>query len=261
MSPKRSEAYYDKELLRLQSEVAVLQEWIRHTGLRAIVVVEGRDGVQNSEVIKAITAQVCPRVFRVIALPEPSDRERQELYFQRYVRHFPAAGEVVVFDGSWYRRAIEEYVMGTCTLDQHRKFLKQCPLFERLTVEDGICLIKYWLEINDQEYRRRLEARKTSPSLSWKLSPLELHCCQHWYDHSRARDIMFSWTDIDVAPWHILQMDDQKRSILNCISHLLSLIPYQTLHARKIKVVSHSKTAAYNDQATIRHCCFVPETY
>jgi polyphosphate kinase len=253
--------YYDKELRSLQSELCVFQDWVKYKGLRVIIVLEGRDAESNEEIIKAITDPVCPRTFRLVALPAPSDRERTQMYLQRYVPHFPAEGEVVIFDRSWYNRAIVEYVMGFCTVEQHRMFLKQCPLFERFVVSDGISLIKYWLEVGNAEQARRYRARSDDPSRHWKLSEVELRTRSHWYDYSRARDTMLAWTDIDVAPWYIVRADDKKRARLNCISHLLSLIPYRRVPEKKVKVPNRSKEAAYDDEITLLRRSFVPEKY
>src|SRR5215471_4315157 len=218
---------YEKELLRLQAQLCLLQDWIKHEGLRIIVVLEGRDGAGKGGTIKAITERVSPRVFRVVALPAPSDREKTQMYMQRYLERFPAAGEVVIFDRSWYNRAGVEYVMGFCDKKQHRRFLELCPAVERYIVESGIQLIKFWLEVSSEEQERRFKARIEDPLRQWKLSPTDLPSRSRWYDYSRARDTMLEATDTEAAPWYIVRSDDKKRARLNCISHLLGLIPYK----------------------------------
>ena len=216
---------YEKELSRLQSELCLLQDWVRHKGLRVIVVFEGRDAAGKGGTIRAITERVSPRIFRVVALPAPSDREKTQMYMQRYLQHFPAAGEVVIFDRSWYNRAGVEYVMGFCSKEEHRRFLELCPVFEKYIVDGGIILIKYWLEVSNKEQKRRFEARVTDPVRQWKLSPMDLQSREHWYDYSRARDMMLDATDTKHAPWYILRSDNKKKARLNCIAHLLKLIP------------------------------------
>src|SRR5690242_17302804 len=224
---------YEKELSRLQAELCKLQDWIKYKGLRVILVFEGRDAAGKGGTIRAITERVSPRVFRVVALPAPSDREKSQMYLQRYLPHFPAAGEIVIFDRSWYNRAGVEYVMGFCTEEQHRDFLERCPLFEQFVVSNGIRLIKYWLEVSNDEQARRFQARIDDPLRQWKLSPVDLPSRSRWYDYSRARDLMLDATDTEFAPWHILRSDDKKRARLNCISHLLSLIPYEKISRKK----------------------------
>src|SRR5262249_11241325 len=222
---KRKE--YEKELLALQVELCALQEWVKEKGLRVIVVFEGRDAAGKGGMIKAIADRVSHRVFRVVALPAPSDREKSQLYMQRYIQHAPAAGEIVIFDRSWYNRAGVEYVLGFCSKAQHQRFLKVCPEFELYLVEDGIHLIKYWLEVSEPEQKRRFEARATDPLRQWKLSPTDLYSRRRWFEYSRARDIMLKATDTELAPWYIVPSDDKRRARLNCIHHLLSLIPYK----------------------------------
>src|SRR4051812_48432580 len=216
--------HYEKELARLQSELCILQDWVRHEGLRIIIVFEGRDGAGKGGTIRAITERVSPRIFRVIALPAPSDREKSQMYMQRYLPHFPGAGEIVIFDRSWYNRAGVEFVMGFCTPEQHQAFLKHCPEVERYIVENGIILLKYWLEVSNKEQERRFTARIHDPRRQWKLSPMDLPSRERWYDYSRARDAMLRATDTRLAPWFILRSDDKKRARLNCISHLLDHI-------------------------------------
>ena len=252
---------YEKELRRLQVELCTLQEWVKHKGLRVIIVFEGRDGAGKGGTIKAITERVSPRVFRVVALPAPSDREKTQMYMQRYLPHFPAAGEIVIFDRSWYNRAGVEYVMGFCTEEQHRDFLERCPMFENFVVTNGILLIKYWLEVSNEEQARRFEARIEDPLRQWKLSPTDLPSRSRWYDYSRARDSMLDATDTKVAPWHIVRSDDKKRARLNCISHLLSLIPYKKTPREKVKLSDRSKKGAYDDEASLQGRRFVPEKY
>ena len=255
---KRKE--YEKELRKLQVELCALQDWVRHEGLRVVVIFEGRDAAGKGGTIKAITERVSPRVFQVVALPAPSDREKAELYFQRYIAHFPTAGEIVIFDRSWYNRAGVEYVMGFCTEAQHRRFLKVCPEFELFVVDDGILLIKYWLEVSDEEQKRRFEARIDDPLRQWKLSPTDLCSRSRWYEYSRARDIMFEATNTKFAPWYIVRSDDKRRARLNCIRHLLDHIPYKRLPRDKVELPDRSMNGAYDDQAGLDGMQFVPET-
>jgi len=252
---------YNIEFRKLQVELCRLQEWVKHKGLRVIIVFEGRDAAGKGGTIKAITERVSPRVFRRVALPAPSDREKTQLYFQRYLAHFPAAGEVVIFDRSWYNRAGVEYVMGFCTKQQHRHFLDRCPEIEKYIVGDGIQLIKIWLEVSDKEQKRRFEARLEDPLRQWKLSPTDLPSRSNWFHYSRARDLMFQATDTKWAPWFILRSDDKKRARLNCIRHILSLIPYKKIPREKIKLPGRSMKGAYDDQATLKRRRFVPEDY
>ena len=256
---KRKE--YERELRKLQAELCRLQAWVKHKGLRVIVVFEGRDAAGKGGTIRAITERVSPRVFRVVALPAPSDREKSQMYLQRYVAHFPAAGEIVIFDRSWYNRAGVEYVMGFCSEDQHRRFLELCPEFEKAIVDGGIQLIKIWLESSDKEQKRRFEARIEDPLRQWKLSPMDLPSRSRWFDYSRARDKMFKATDTKHAPWYVLRSDDKKRARLNCIAHLLKLIPYKKVPREKIKLPKRSMKGAYDDQATLKGRRFVPERY
>jgi polyphosphate kinase 2 len=259
--PKLKAKRYEKELRRLQGELCALQDWVKHNGLRVIVLFEGRDGAGKGGTIRAITERVSPRVFRVVALPAPSDRGKSQMYMQRYMQHFPAAGEVVIFDRSWYNRAGVEYVMGFCSREQHKAFLRICPEVERYIVNGGIKLIKYWLEVSDKEQERRFKARIKDPIRQWKLSPMDLPSRSRWYEYSRARDMMLKATDTNFAPWHVLRSDDKKRARLNCIRHLLSIIPYKKLPREKIKLPKRSKKGAYDDQAPLRRRRFVPERY
>jgi polyphosphate kinase 2 len=252
---------YERELRRLQGELCKLQAWVKHNGLRVIVIFEGRDGAGKGGTIRAITERVSPRVFRVVALPAPSDREKSQMYMQRYMAHFPAAGEIVIFDRSWYNRAGVEYVMGFCNEEQHKKFLENCPDVEKYMTTGGIILIKYWLEVSDKEQKRRFEARITDPVRQWKLSPMDLPSRSRWFDYSRARDMMLKATDSKHAPWHILKSDDKKRARLNCIRHLLSRISYKDLPREKIKLPARSKKGEYDDQASLKGRRFVPDKY
>jgi polyphosphate kinase 2 len=252
---------FEKELRKLQGELCKLQDWVKHKGLRLIVVFEGRDAAGKGGTIRAITERVSPRVFRVVALPAPSDREKSQMYIQRYLPHFPAAGEVVIFDRSWYNRAGVEYVMGFCSKEEHRRFLELCPLIEKFVVEGGIQLIKIWLEVSDKEQKRRFEARIDDPLRQWKLSPMDLPSRERWFDYSRARDVMLEATDTKHAPWHILRSDDKRRARLNCIAHLLKLIPYKKVPRDKVKLPKRSMKRAYDDQASLKGRTFVPELY
>ena len=259
--PKLKRKQYEKELRRLQAELCHLQGWVKLKGLRIIVVFEGRDGAGKGGTIKAITERVSPRVFRVVALPAPSDREKSQMYVQRYIEHFPAAGEIVIFDRSWYNRAGVEHVMGFCTKEQHRRFLEVCPEVEKFAVDAGIQLIKYWLEVSNKEQKRRFEARINDPLRRWKLSPMDLPSRSRWYDYSHASDVMLKATDTNFAPWYILRSDDKRRARLNCISHILSMIPYQKVPRKKVKLSTRSKKRAYDDEATLKGRRFVPEKY
>jgi len=252
---------YEKELRKLQGELCKLQEWVKYQGLRVIIVFEGRDAAGKGGTIKAITERVSPRVFRLVALPAPSDREKSQMYIQRYIPHFPAAGEVVIFDRSWYNRAGVEHVMGFCTKEQHRHFLELCPEIERYVVNGGIKLIKVWLEVSDKEQKRRFEARLEDPLRQWKLSPMDLPSRRKWFEYSRARDMMLKATDTKWAPWHILRSDDKKRARLNCIRHILSLIPYKKVPREEVKLPKRSMKGAYDDQAALKGRKFVPEIY
>jgi polyphosphate kinase 2 len=252
---------YDKELHQLQEELCILQDWVKHTGQRIIIIFEGRDGAGKGGTIHAITERVSPRVFRVVALPAPSDREKSQMYIQRYLSHFPSAGEIVIFDRSWYNRAGVEYVMGFCTKEEHRHFLQECPTVEKYVTDGGVKLIKYWLEVSDKEQKRRFEARLKDPLRQWKLSPVDLPSRKRWFDYSRARDMMLEATDTRHAPWHILHSDDKKRARLNCIRHLLSLIPYKRVPREKIKLPKRSMKHEYDDRQALHGRKLVPEKY
>ncbi len=252
---------YERELRILQAELCELQEWIKLKGLRVIIVFEGRDAAGKGGTIRAITERVSPRVFRVVALPAPSDRERTQMYMQRYMRHFPAAGEVVIFDRSWYNRAGVEVVMGFCSKEQTEQFLTICPEMESYIVNAGIKLIKLWLEVSPQEQQRRFEARVKDPLRQWKLSATDLPSRSRWYDYSRARDAMLDATDTKVSPWYILRSDDKRRARLNCIAHILQLLPYKKVERPKITIPARIKRHAYDDQATLKGRNFVAEKY
>ena len=256
---KRKE--YEKELRRLQVELSKLQDWVKYKGLRVIVIFEGRDAAGKGGTIRALTERVSPRVFRVVALPAPSDRERSQMYIQRYMQHFPAAGEIVIFDRSWYNRAGVEYVMEFCTKEQHDRFLQLCPLMEKYIVDGGILLVKYWLEVGKKEQQRRFEARIKDPLRQWKLSPMDVEAFRRWYQYSRARDQMLKATDSKHAPWFIVRSDDKKKARLNCISHFLSLIPYKKAPRQKVTLPPRSNKGSYDDQATLEGRHFIPERY
>ncbi len=260
-NPKLKRKEYDKELRTLQAELCGLQEWVKQTGQRIIIVFEGRDAAGKGGTIKALTERVSPRVFQVVALPAPSDREKTQMYVQRYLPHFPAAGEVVIFDRSWYNRAGVEYVMGFCTEEQRDKFLEVCPEFERHIVENGIRLIKYWLEVGNAEQKRRFEARIEDPLRQWKLSPMDLESRRRWYDYSRARDRMLEATDTDYAPWYMVRSDDKRRARLNCLSHLLSVIPYESVARDRVQLSGRAKKDAYDDEASLTSRRWAPENY
>jgi polyphosphate kinase 2 len=259
--PKMKQKAYEKELRKLQVELCRLQEWVKQEGLRVIVVFEGRDAAGKGGTIKAITERVSPRVFRVVALPAPSDREKTQMYAQRYMPHFPAAGEVVIFDRSWYNRAGVERVMGFCTEHEYRHFLEVCPLFERQVVDNGILLVKFWLEVGQKEQARRFAARVDDPLRQWKLSPMDVESWTRWYDYSAARDAMLEATDTDYAPWFIVHSDDKKRARLNCIAHLLSVIPHEKVKREKVKLPKRSSRGRYDDRATLEGRRFVAEAF
>ena len=252
---------YEKELRRLQSELCKLQDWVKYKGLRAIVVFEGRDAAGKGGTIRAITERVSPRVFRLVALPAPSDREKSQMYMQRYMNHFPAAGEIVIFDRSWYNRAGVEYVMGFCSKEQHRRFLELCPEVEKYVVDAGITLIKYWMEVGKKEQERRFEARIKDPLRQWKLSPMDTESFRLWYEYSRARDKMLAATDSKHAPWYLVRSDDKRKARLNCIRHLLSMIPYGKVPREKVKLPKRKSKDAYDDQAPLKSRHFIKEKY
>jgi polyphosphate kinase 2 len=252
---------YEKEMAKLQVELCHLQRWIKEKGLRVIILFEGRDGAGKGGTIRALTERLSPRVFRVVALPAPSDREKTQVYMQRYMQHFPAAGEVVIFDRSWYNRAGVEHVMGFCTPAQHKRVLELIPELEKFIVEGKTILIKLWLEVGSDEQRQRFEARVNDPLRQWKLSPMDLPSLERWYDYSRARDVMLKHTDTKVAPWYIVRSNDKKAARLNTIAHVLSAIPYKKLKAEKVKLPKRSTKGAYDDDASIKGRRFVRERY
>jgi polyphosphate kinase 2 len=254
-------AKYEKELRKLQVRLCHLQGWVKEAGLRVVVIFEGRDGAGKGGTIRAITERVSPRVFRVVALPAPSDREKSQVYMQRYLQHFPAAGEIVIFDRSWYNRAGVEQVMGFSTPKEIKRFLELCPQIEKFLVEGGTMLIKLWLEVGNDEQQRRFEARVKDPIRQWKLSPMDLPSRKRWYDYSRARDVMLKKTDTRIAPWYIVRSDDKRTARLNTIAHLLSVIPYKKLPEKKVKLPKRSSKGAYNDDASIARRRFVRERY
>jgi polyphosphate kinase 2 len=252
---------YEKELRKLQVQLCCLQDWIKESGERAIIVFEGRDAAGKGGTIKAITERVSPRVFRVVALPAPTDREKTQMYIQRYVDRFPAAGEIVIFDRSWYNRAGVERVMGFCTPRQHKRFLEVCPGVEKFITDDGIHLIKIWLEVGQEEQHRRFRARIEDPVRQWKLSPMDLGSYERWYQFSRARDAMFEHTDSEHAPWFIVHSDDKKRARLNVIAHILSRIPYRKVDRPEVKLPARSEKRKYDDRASIAGRRKVAEIY
>ena len=236
---------YEKELLRLQTELVAMTEWVQRSRARVVVVFEGRDAAGKGGVIKRFTEYLSPRVARVVALPKPTERERTEWYFQRYVSRFPAAGEIRLFDRSWYNRAGIERVMGYCTPDEHRRFLHQCPIFERMIVDDGIILLKYWFSISDAEQERRFRARIEDPLKRWKLSPMDLEARNRWVEYSRAKDEMFVHCDIPEAPWNVVESDVKRNARINCISHVLSEIPYELGEPERLELPPRQPDAGY----------------
>jgi polyphosphate kinase 2 len=238
---------YLRELARLHVELVKLQRWVVNKGIKICIVFEGRDGAGKGGTIKAITERVSPRVFRVVALPAPTEREKSQMYVQRYISHLPAAGEVVIFDRSWYNRAGVERVMGFCTDEQAKHFLQMAPAAEKVIIESGVILLKYWLEVTEDEQTRRLAARIDDGRKTWKLSPMDLLSYSRWYDYSRARDEMFHATDTPWAPWYVVRSDDKKRARLNAISHLLKHIPYEELPREKVKLPDRQKPRGYKE--------------
>lgn len=258
---KMKRKLYEKELRKLQVELCHVQEWVKTKGARVIIVFEGRDTAGKGGTIKVITERISPRIFRVVALPAPSDREKTQMYVQRYVEHFPAAGEIVIFDRSWYNRAGVERVMKFTSAEDVEKFLGLCPQIEKYIVDAGIILIKFWLEVGMEEQERRFLARINDPLRQWKLSPMDLASYGRWYDYSRARDAMLKATDVAYAPWHIVRSDNKRQARLNCISKVLELIPYKKVSRPKVKLPKRSIKNAYDDQASLRGRNFVPEKY
>jgi polyphosphate kinase 2 len=252
---------YESELRKLQVQLCHLQQWVKEKGKRVVIVFEGRDGAGKGGTIRSITERLSPRVFRVVALPAPSDREKSQLYLQRYVQHFPAAGEVVIFDRSWYNRAGVEHVMGFCSDAQYERFLKLAPIVEKFMIDGGIMLIKMWLEVSPEEQRKRFEARVKDPMRQWKLSPMDLPSLERWYDYSRARDRMLKATDTRLSPWYILPSDDKRSARLNAIAHILSVIPYKRLKQDKVELPDRLKKGEYDDKSSIKRRRFVKARY
>jgi polyphosphate kinase 2 len=252
---------YEKALRKLQVRLCHLQDWVKEKGLRVVIVFEGRDGAGKGGTIRALTERVSPRVFRVVALPAPSDREKSQVYIQRYIQHFPSAGEVVIFDRSWYNRAGVETVMGFCSDKERDRFLELCPQVEKFLIEGGIVLIKIWLEVSNDEQKKRFEARIDDPVRQWKLSPMDLPSRRRWYDYSRARDRMLAKTDTRISPWYLVRSDDKKTARLNTIEHILSLIPYKKVPRKKIKLPGRSNKGAYNDEKSIARRRWIRERH
>jgi len=252
---------YEKELRKLQEGLCHLQDWVKAKGERIVIIFEGRDAAGKGGTIKALTARVSPRVFRVVALPAPSDREKSQLYLQRYVEHLPAGGEIVIFDRSWYNRAGVEYVMGFCSPEEHERFLRLCPIVERFIVDGGIRLLKIWLEVGQEEQERRFNARIEDPVRQWKLSPMDLESFRRWYDYSRARDLMLDHTDSAHAPWYVVESNDKKRARLNIISHILAQIPYKRVDHEKVKLPKRSDKRAYDDAAPMKRRRYVEQRW
>ncbi len=260
-STKLSKKRYESELEKLQGELVKLQYWVQKKGARIVLVFEGRDAAGKGGAIKRLTERVSPRTFKIVALPAPSEREKTQMYMQRYVAHFPAAGEVVIFDRSWYNRAGVEKVMGFCSDKEHKRFLQDCPNFEHYCIERGIILIKYWFDVSMEEQSRRFQGRITDPRKIWKLSPMDVESYKRWYQYSKARDEMLEATDTEHAPWHIVRSDDKKRARLNCISHFLSQIPYEELPREKINLGKRGMKGKYDDQSTLEGRKFIVEKY
>jgi polyphosphate kinase 2 len=258
--PKLETRFYEKELGKLQVELVKLQEWVKDQGLKVVIIFEGRDAAGKGGVIKRITESLNPRNVRVVALPAPTEREKTQWYFQRYVTHLPAAGEMVLFDRSWYNRAGVEKVMGFCSEDDYREFLRSVPEFERMLVRSGIILLKYWFSVSDDEQEKRFEDRIKDPTKRWKLSPMDLQSRSKWVEYSKAKDQMFAHTDIKQVPWYVVNADDKKRARLNCIHHLLSMIPYQDLTPQPIDLPPRQKNEGYV-RPPITDQSFVPEVY
>jgi polyphosphate kinase len=252
---------YEKELAKLQVKLCHLQDWVKATGAKVIIVFEGRDAAGKGGTIKAIMERVSPRVFRVAALPTPSDRQKSQMFIQRYMEHFPAGGEIVIFDRSWYNRGGVERVMGFVSDKGYERFLELCPEIEKYIVDAGITLVKIWLEVSKEEQERRFAARVNDPLRQWKLSPMDVESFSRWYDYSRARDAMFKATDSKHAPWYIVRSDDKRKGRLNCIAHVLDVIPYKKVKRPKIKLPGRSNKGRYDDQAGLKGRNFVPERY
>ncbi len=258
---KMKQKKFEEELVRLQAKLCILQDWVKEKGLRVIIVFEGRDAAGKGGTIKAIMERTSPRIFRLVALPAPSDREKSQMYVQRYMQHFPAAGEIVVFDRSWYNRAGVERVMGFASEGQVERFLKLAPWFEKQMIESGIILIKLWLEVGNKEQERRFKARIHDPLRQWKLSPMDLPSRAKWYEYSLARDAMLKATDTRQAPWYIVRSDDKRRARLNAIAHILKAIPHKKINRPTVKLPDRSRKHAYDDEATLARRKFVREVY
>ena len=243
--PKLSRSVYEKKLAELQIELVKLQEWVKHKEVKLVVIFEGRDAAGKGGVIKRIVQSLNPRICRIVALGTPTERETKQWYFQRYVEHLPTGGEIVLFDRSWYNRAGVERVMGFCTDEDHQEFLRSCPEFERMLVRAGIVLVKYWFSVSDAEQERRFQARIHDPTKRWKLSPMDIESRRRWVEYSKAKDEMFAHTDIKQAPWYVVDADNKKRARLNCISHLLSLLPYEDLTPGPIKLPARQDAGGY----------------
>ena len=251
--------HYEKKLRDLHAELCLLQDWVRNTGQRIIIVFEGRDAAGKGGCIRALTERLSSRIFRVVALPAPSDREKTQVYMQRYITHFPAAGEVVIFDRSWYNRAGVEKVMGFCTEAQHQRFLRECPAFEKsMIVDSGVYLFKYWLEVSEKEQEKRFQDRIDDPRKQWKLSAMDLPSRERWYEYSRARDEMLNATDCEETPWHIVNSDDKREARLNLIRHLLSSLPYQAAPRPRVELPARDLSYAYDDVATMENRRWIP---
>jgi polyphosphate kinase len=257
--PKLKRRDYEEKLCELHVELVKLQLWVKHAGPRIVIVFEGRDAAGKGGVIKRITERVSPRIFRLVALPAPTERERSQIYFQRYIEHFPAAGEIVIFDRSWYNRFGVERVMGFCTDEQYERFLRICPAWERDIIDSGITMIKYWFEISKEEQTRRFSQRISDKRKIWKLSPMDLESHRRWYDYSRAKDAMFAATDTTESPWYVVEADDKRRARLNCIAHLLSLIPYEPIERKKVDLPPRQKSDGYEEPKFAYK--FIPKEY
>jgi polyphosphate kinase len=258
IDPKMDRKTYNAELSRLQAELVAMQEWVKATGTKICIVFEGRDSAGKGGTIKAITGRVSPRVFRVVALPSPTEREKSQMYVQRYIPHFPAAGEVVIFDRSWYNRAGVERVMGFCTHEQATRFLQMVPAVEKAMVDSGILLFKYWLEVGEAEQTKRLQSRVDNPRKIWKLSDMDLKSYSRWYDYARARDDMFAATSSEWAPWHVVHTDDKRRGRLNLITHLLSQVPYEPLEPKQVTFPERDKAGDYTEPDLSGYCLPTP---
>jgi polyphosphate kinase 2 len=260
-STKMKRKAYEKELHKLQVDLCHLQDWVKEKGARIVILFEGRDAAGKGGTIKALTERVSPRVFRLAALPAPSDREKTQMFMQRYIERFPAAGEIVIFDRSWYNRAGVEYVMGFCTPEQHQRFLQLTPIVEKFIIDGGIRLLKIWLEVGQEEQEKRFRARIDDPIRQWKLSPMDLESFKRWYDFSKARDLMLDLTDSTHAPWYLVDSNDKKRARLNIIFHILSQIPYKRVEHEKVKLPERSEKRKYDDSMSLKRRKFVEQKF